>query len=200
MEELAVSRVHDISAQFGHKYPFDIEGFLWKEHKYKLIPSSGLEKGCEVDTALICCKKIIRIEEKIYLNQYQRARFSMAHELAHLVLHDEYIDFVVEKLTHASKTDEYKPIIQSLSEEESKRAEFQAHFLGGAILAPKDELDKQARRLIKAGNWNDNEYLDEPQKDVIYKQLSEYFDISKTAIVKRLVKSKLDYIFDLPLK
>ncbi len=200
IEEFAITRVHDVSAKFGHRYPFDVEGFLWKEYGYKLIPSSDLERGCEVDTALICCKKIIRIDEKIYNNQYLRARFSMAHELAHLVLHEEYIEFVVSKLNQASKTDEYKAIIQSLSENESKRAEFQAHYLGGAILAPKDVLDKKIRELIKNGSWGENEYLDEAQRDAIYKQLGEFFEMTKSAIVKRLVKSQLDYIFDLPLK
>lgn len=179
-------------------FPFDIEIYLTKEHGYMIAPSSNLEGRCKVDTALITCKKLIRIDQQIYDNQYRRACFSMAHELGHLILHKKYISYIENKLRSCNKTDEYKPIINNsfLEDKSYHRAELQADLFAGAILAPKDFLKESMLHLIQERKTkNKSDKLSDNDRDIICNDLSHQFGISKLAVPVRINKAELEYLF-----
>ncbi|MAZ47730.1 MAG: hypothetical protein CME65_04160 [Halobacteriovoraceae bacterium] len=201
LEDIAEKLVHNACTTYGHKFPFDIEGYIWKNFKYRIQPTPNAEVSCNVDTALIVCKKLIRIDERVYDKQYPRARFSMAHEVGHLILHHNYLDFIQKKLKEASMTDEFNRIILSLPDKDSRRAEYQAQYIGGAILAPKYKLKEVIKEFIQK-NFSDQkgELLDEEQRDQLYTYVASYFEMNKSAIITRIDRCELSYLIDFYVK
>ncbi len=176
-------------------YPFEVELFLYNEFKYRVMPCPRLEAGCKIDTALVACKKILRIDESIYEKQPKRARFSIAHEVGHLVLHKELIEMMVEALIEAQKTDDYASIINFLPNTQYRSAEWQADYFGGALLAPKSILEPKLLELIeeRKSKYNSIDEFDDEDIDIIYHDLAKIFDVTKPAITVRLSAAELDY-------
>lgn len=196
LEDIAL-KLHGKACDDLDGFYFEVESYLYTQFKYRVQPSAKLEVGCNIDTALIACLNLIRIDERIYDKQYNRARFSMSHELAHLVLHKEIIDSIVAQLKVAKATDEYKSIISFLPPKAHRRAEWQAQFLGGCLLAPKKLLKEQIEIFIKERfAHTGNEQLDGEDRSIIYHDLCKKFGMTKEAIITRISFAHLEYLFD----
>ena len=177
-------------------FPFEVELFLYERFKYRVFPSPRLEAGCKIDTALVACKQILRIDETIYNKQPKRANFSIAHEVGHLILHKNIIAMMVEALKSAEKTDDYASIINFLPRNQYRRAEWQADYFGGALLAPRRILEKELIKLIeeRKSKYISEEEIDDEDRDIIYHDLAKLFDITKPAITVRISVADLDYL------
>ncbi len=197
LEDLAIE-FH--SKRKEKKFPFNVEAYLNLKFKYHIQPCPRLEAGCNIDTALIACLNLIRIDEKIYNNQYLRARFSLSHELAHLILHKNIIDKLVAALKVAKKTDEFKSIIAFLPVKDHGWAEWQAQFFGGCLLAPKDVLKERLESAIKE-RLKKSKYgkLDGEDRSIICHDLASYFEITKEAMIVRIGVAGLDFLFYMDL-
>ena len=70
--------------------PVDIESVLMKL-KINIIPVSGLMRSINFDSFISSDWKNVYVDNEAYLDdfKYRRVRFSMAHELGHLILHKE---------------------------------------------------------------------------------------------------------------
>ena len=192
--EAIVDKIH--AGKNIKDFPFEVELFLYNEFRYNVFPSPRLEAGCKIDTALVACKKLLRIDESIYNKQPKRARFSIAHEVGHLVLHKELIAMMIEALTTANKTDDYASIINFLPKNQYRRAEWQADYFGGALLAPKSILKPKLIELIeeRKSKYTSEEEFDEEDRDIIHHDLAKIFDVTKPAITVRLSAAGLDYL------
>ena len=192
IESIALS-IHN--EKICSSFPFEVEIYLYKKYKYHIQPSSYLEASCRIDTAMIACRNLLRIDEKIYDDQYDRVRFSIAHELGHLVLHSNIIKIVVNLLQQAKKTDEYGGIVNSLSTKNHRRAEWQADFFAGCLLAPKKFLSEKIKELVaNRKDVTEMEALDEENIDTICRDLSRYFGMTRQAIRVRITVAQLDYL------
>lgn len=192
--EAEVNKIH--AGKTVEDFPFDVEIYLYSTFGYRILSSSNFEKGCRIDTALVACKKLLRIDESIFLNQPERARFSIAHEVGHLVLHKKLILKMVEALKTAKKTDDYAAIINFLPPNKYSSAEWQADYFGGALLAPKRILEPKLNMLIKErkGRYHQQATLDEEDRDIIYHDLAKIFDVTKPAIIIRIKAAGLEYL------
>ena len=180
-------------------FPFNVEVFLTKEYGYFIQPSSNLESGCQIDTAMIACRKLLRVDQRIYDKQYERARFSMAHELGHLVLHEKIISKIVAALKEAKKTDDYKSIVRILPDKSYRRAEWQAQFFAGCVLAPQRILKEKMTDLIetrKASVQTDS--LGDFDRNIILNDLAKYFQMTITAMSTRIEVAKLEHLLYMP--
>lgn len=192
LEELAI-KFHE--GRRKKTFPFNVETYLNLEFDYHIVPAPRLEAGCRIDTALIACLKIIRIDEKIYERQPLRARFSLAHELSHLILHKDVIEKLVALLQASNKTDEYSSIISVLPEKAHNRAEWQAQHFGGCLLAPKNLLTEKLANAIKNRFQTTlNDKLDSEDISIICHDLSNFFQMTKEAMVVRINAAKLDWM------
>ena len=196
-EQESIGEAIHSDPRFGGKFPFEVELYLCSILGYDICPTDALEETCNVDTALIACKKLIRIQESTYNRNEARTRMSLAHELAHLVLHSEYIDHICALLRKANKTDEYNRIIRFLPEPDATRAEEQAFFTAGAIVAPKSILKREIVGFISS-----KVQLGTALKDgdviLLFKHLTGFFGITQSALVKRLDMSGLEWITRCP--
>ena len=176
-------------------FPFEVEVYLYKKYKYHIQPSSYLATGCGIDTAMIACLNLLRVDEGIYNNQYDRARFSMAHELGHLVLHSNIIRVMVNRLKQANKTDEYGGIINFLSERDHYRAEWQANFFCRLPSCTQKFLSKKIEELVNnRKNVTEMKTLDEENIDTICRDLSKYFGMTRQAIRVRITAAQLEHL------
>ncbi|MEM7452852.1 MAG: ImmA/IrrE family metallo-endopeptidase [Planctomycetota bacterium] len=87
----------------------------------------------------------IRVDQYVFNHVPPRYRFSIAHELSHVVLHSEFIqnaDF--------QSVDEWKQYIESgITEKEYSWLEWQADMLAGMMLVPLPELQSRFKEAVR---------------------------------------------------
>ncbi|BBD45219.1 Hypothetical protein PEIBARAKI_5212 [Petrimonas sp. IBARAKI] len=119
-----------------------------------------------------------------------RFRFTFAHEIGHLVLHNEilrqYLDTKTDK-------DESISLFQSDSFSNNKRLEIQANMFASSMLMPKHHLERYVKEYFKKENINKGYlYLDNQpvNQRLVFSFLSELqvvFGVSKEVAKYRLI-------------
>ena len=99
-----------------------------------VVPVAGLFARFRVDAYIAADFRTIYVDEAEYENDSYRYRFSVAHELGHLVLHKEYF---------SSRVESYNEWSGLVGGSVCSMAEFQANYFAGSLLAPEDELIRQ---------------------------------------------------------
>lgn len=102
---LSKERIEEIAEQFLAKYnpdnifPLDIEGIVeFKLPLDDIVPVENLKRETDHDAYLSKDLKTIFVDQYIYHNVEARYRFTLAHEVGHLVLHRR----IFEKLDYES--------------------------------------------------------------------------------------------------
>lgn len=167
----------------------DIERLI--ETKYGIIPTThfGLQGKYGVMAYMLTQGNRLFIDDKLLDNPRfgQRYRFTLAEELAHYILHkDIYKD---------SKTiDERIEQESLLTRQEKWFLETNAKALASAILMPKTVIEKRIDNLFSTvGNNPAN-------TSSIIDKLSREFDVSKQAVIRRLLNLGYHKRSDLKLK
>ena len=118
----------------------------------------------------------IRVDEYVYMNRLTRYRFSLAHELAHRILHPDLwkeIDF--------DDIQSWKGVTEeSIPEREYSFIEFHANVFAGLVLVPSPELRKQFVECIELTKQHGLDASDEATgaKDVIESNIARHFEVS----------------------
>ncbi|MFW2583491.1 MULTISPECIES: ImmA/IrrE family metallo-endopeptidase [Corynebacterium] len=112
-----------------------------------------------------------------------RARFTIAHECAHLILHQNI--YYRDSLMKYSSQSSYRPFIATFENVRTgtvDRAEFQTNYLGAALLMPRTPFSDAYQRLVP-GIWCD---LAEWQKKAVINELADTFETSLFATSVRI--------------
>lgn len=132
---------------------------------------------------------------KIYISKSlksdnNRWRFTFAHEIGHLVLHNQilkkYLDAKLDR-------DETISLIQSDSFSNNKRLEIQANIFASTILIPKIPLLSHVRDYFERENINkgylylDNQLVNQRLVFGLLTELQRIFDVSKDVAKYRLI-------------
>jgi hypothetical protein len=118
--------------------PVPIEQIVEFQLKIDVIPFPNLERDFE-HHGFAATGGSIYVDERQMMNQENRYRFTLAHEVGHLLLHRSLYDAAkVEKL------ESYLRFQESLTVEEIKALEFQARNFGGRILMPHSRVVETA--------------------------------------------------------
>lgn len=126
----------------------------------------------------------IRVDEYVYMNRLNRYRFSLAHELAHRLLHPDLwqeIDF--------DDIESWKAVIEeSLPEREYSFIEFHANFFAGLVLVPPAQLREQLIACIELIKQHGLDALDEATgaKDVIESNIARHSEVSRDVVHRRI--------------
>jgi Zn-dependent peptidase ImmA (M78 family) len=148
-----------------------------------IIPTPGLHKGFDIDAFITSDLTSIFVDEFVYDSRPGRYRFSLAHELAHLLLHKD----IFSRLRFSTIA-EWKKVITEFPEKEYGYLEWQAYALAGLILVPPDplagEFEKAVAHLYQVGL--SLETATEPARCMIEGALAEYFAVSTAVIGKRV--------------
>lgn len=151
----------------------------------------SLEKICDALNVYVDLKsdlpndlsgKIFKIDGyyRIYANNKQsprRLRFTIAHEIGHLIKHKEYIDEhgeILERRDHVRYS-----LVQIRQEKE-------ANQFAAELLMPEYDFIEQHEKLLERNHYNHQ------KNDEIINELAEYFWVSSQAISYRIITLGLD--------
>ena len=160
--------------------PVEIEDIIDLKLKLDIIPTPGLFKLSNTDALIASSWKCIYVDNDRYLDdKYKnRLRFSLAHEIGHLVLHKNiYYSFKIATLK------DFFSLIEEIPQEQYWYLEIQANKFANCLLVPRKRLiveknrqmDKdKSGKLLKIDIKMLNSYLAIP--------LSEIFGVSEEAV------------------
>jgi Zn-dependent peptidase ImmA (M78 family) len=166
---------------WGEKIPVDIELIAERNLKLLVIPIPDLRYIAHTEAYLSGDLKEIAYDP---IAPDIRIRFSIAHEIGHLVLHAD----VIRKLRSRS-TEEWKELQRTLPEALWGRAEYQAREFAGRVLVPPKLLIKALKDLQplieKAKKIAPD--LEVPViKELVSPKLAKKFFVSDEVIVRRM--------------
>ncbi len=132
--------------------------------------------------------KSIYIDQHTLENYENRYRFSLAHEVGHIVLHS----YLFKDLSYKD-TSEYKEFINNIDSKEYGWFESQAYNFAGLVLVPSEHLYVEFNKGCRLLEYANKEHLqDFPQfPQYISTWIAKKFIVSQIVILKRLKKEGL---------
>lgn len=166
---------------WGMEIPVDIEKILMKL-KITIIPLPGLRSLSGFESFIFSDWQNVYVDNDAYFDdfKYRRVRFSLAHELGHLILHKE----LYESLKIARLEDYYK-LYESLPNDQYGYFETQANNFAGYFLVPRDIVLREREKLIKdlKKKLEGSGHEDADLTDYIVNDLAEKFNVSNQPIM-----------------
>jgi hypothetical protein len=168
--------------------PVPIERIVEFQFELDIVPVPGLKSEFDVDAFITSDLAEIRVDQFIQQHRETRYRFSLAHEIAHFVLHQD----VFERLKF-STVQGWKEAMRSIPERQYFFIEQQGYAFAGLILVPSAPLralfDESLADAARAGIVL-NELGDRARK-MIQEHIGTFFGVSGEVIGRRLAKDGL---------
>lgn len=120
----------------SRKLPVPIEEIVEFGLGLDIVPVPGLQSSFDVVAYITYDRKEIRVDQYVLESRENRYRFSLAHEVGHLVLHADLFEFLHYDSIAAWK----RAITDSIPEKEYRFLEWQANCFAGLVLVPQVEL------------------------------------------------------------
>lgn len=186
-----ISEIQSIADSFRDKYwdssiPIDIELVIERDFNILVIPIEGLKQNCQTDAMILSNLEEIVYDPNVPVN---RLRYSIAHEVGHLVLHHK----AIEHLRPVSYENWFE-IIQSVPETVWGTAEFQAYEFSGRLLVPYENLMEEIKNksdLIENAKKQIPNIEQEVLIDYISPILSKIFNVSPDVISRRIKREEI---------
>jgi hypothetical protein len=156
-----------------------------------LVPVEGLREQLDIDALLMGDLKSILVDKRAFMSprlEY-RLRFSIAHEIGHLILHRS----IYAGLQHATAA-EWFDYISAIPDVEYGWVEWQAYEFAGRLLVPPEALREAFQTAVQsaqAAGYSDWLAADEAALDYIATRIAPRFGVSAEVIAKRLRVEKL---------
>ena len=168
--------------------PVPIEEIAEFQMGLNIVPIPGLLRTFDVDGFTSSDLSNVYVDEFIYSNRPGRYRFTLAHEVGHIILHKE-----IYLKANFQNTKEWKDFINSISEKDHRWLEYQAYSFGGLVLVPREHLIKLTKFYVNRIQEEDISLREnwDFAWDLIAAQLAKNFDVSSDVIEKRLSKDKV---------
>ena len=174
-------RTHNPSAAI----PVPIGEIVEFEFNINIVPVLALQREFEVEGFTSSDLKNIYVDEYVYTNYLNRYRFTLAHEIGHIVLHRN-----LYRTNRFSSIAEWKEFINSMTEEEHGWLEYQGYAFAGLILVPRENLIKHTNEWVKRIKGKDISI--EKNWDFAWELITEHlvkaFQVSSSVKEKRLDK------------
>ncbi len=140
--------------------------------KIEVYPFLGLEREYGLQGYLALSLRRIRIDQRIMdEDRYERRfRFTVAEEIAHLILHKELFEGV-------ETPEDYIDAHDKISERENTRMDMDAKHLAEAILLPTELFTKQTLKFAIASKKNV-----QLTKEGLFKKLADIFVVSTSVV------------------
>lgn len=150
------------------------------------VPTVG-DGSCEVGV-VFPARTIVIDHEALSDSPESRRRFTLAHECAHLILHQDSVSS--ESSMRCSGRSSYRALTtesENARTDTFDRAEYQANYLGAALLMPRSTFSRAYRELVPDGWYG----LEEQEKHDVVSVLAETFETSLLATSLRIKNLKL---------
>ena len=169
--------------------PVPIEQIVEAKFNLDIVPVPGLQDSFDVVAYITKDRTEIRVDQYVLEHRENRYRFSLAHELGHVVLHPELFEFLNFGDIAAWK----QAMRESIPEKEYRYLEWHANEFAGAVLVPSAEL------ITAFGKWRQKvaelglvlEEQADGVRDTIEEYVAKEFMVSPAVIHRRLESLKL---------
>jgi hypothetical protein len=168
--------------------PVPIELIIEADFGIDIVPVPGLS---EFDTVAFITRdlKEIRVDEFVYFHRPNRYRFSLAHEIAHKILHAEVfgsLEFHNIETWKRARTD-------LIPEDQYRYLEIQANSFAGLVLVPSAELRDAFFDYVEKGQALNIDFddVENGSREMAEFHLSEMFQVSPDVLHIRLERDKL---------
>lgn len=163
--------------------PIPIEDIIDVGYRLDLVPTPNLETLFGTTAFITQDLREIRVDDYTYRRQSYRLRFSLAHELAHLILHT-----TVYRALAFTTPAEWKIALGSIVPADYKRMEDQADQLAGLILVPTLQFRRIFQEVATALAQANTSFgqLSKQSQDYAVKRLANTFGVSTGIIWFRL--------------
>jgi hypothetical protein len=170
--------------------PVDIVSIVESDLLLEIRPRKLLRSERDTDALLLGSLKTILVDEDDYMDDrmQNRFRFSVAHEVGHLILHGD----IYSQINHQS-IDHWLEVMLQIPESEYRWLEYHANDFAGRLLVPVEVLKESLKRAIEFARDkipNDALYSD-AALEYISSHLCRYFGVSDQVILRRLQKEDL---------
>ena len=157
-----------------------------------IIPLPGLRNIGDIEALLCGDLSGILIDERIFSDEryINRLRFSVAHEIGHLILHkDIYLNISF------NGWEGWKKWINEVPGKEWSFVESQAYEFAGRLLVPKNRLEAEFAQCIELLNENSKNNNQSTDKDIVLdyisNNISKIFGVSADVVQRRIQKEGL---------
>lgn len=190
-------KIWDQADQFRERHwpsgilPVDIENIVEFELDLEIRTITGLQRFCNTDALLLGNLKTVIIDTEIYMNDRMenRIRYSLAHEIGHLVLHPG----IYSQIAHLS-IQEWITFFQGIPDDQYTWIEQHAYEFAGRLLVPRERLIKEcekARELAEDKGFTQWDSSGETAREYIAHGIARIFAVSEQVISKRLLREQL---------
>jgi hypothetical protein len=171
--------------------PVDIFEIVEFELGIEIRTIFNLKDAGDVDALLLGDLKTIAVDQNDFLNDraQNRLRFSIAHEIGHLVLHKD----TFAKIQYSS-IDEWVAFFQKIPEDQYAWIEQHAYEFAGRLLVPREKLVEKlndAVALAKSSGFDAWDSSGDSTRQFIAHGIARYFEVSDQVIDKRLIRENL---------
>ena len=169
--------------------PVPIEHIVEFRFEIDIVPMPGLQEGFDVVAFLTKDLREIRVDDYVYRRRPTRYRFSLAHELAHRVLHSE----VWREISFDDVASWKAFVTDSIPEKEYSYLEFHANFFAGQILVPSSELAPRFRECVRMAKDAGIDVSDEATgvREAIEGNLGRQFEVLSDVVHRRVEADSL---------
>lgn len=193
---LSYIQIREYAEEFRSKYihnediPVDIELIAESALGIRIIPLDDLRSDSDIDGLGSRDFKFIYVDKDQYSDDryYNRIKFTIAHELAHYMLHREYIESL-----EINSGDEWIAFRLNMDEDELEWFERQANEFAGRLLVPIEPLvvifPSVRDEITKKMSWMDKMNTEELITTAARK-ICNHFGISADVIERRLRKEE----------
>ena len=202
-ERMKWNEIREKAEDFRIKYisppdmiPVPIEDIVEFKLGITLWPIDGLKQKIDIDGFLSNDLKYLFVDSGIYMDKRweNRLRFTFAHEIGHLILHND----VIQKSEFRTET-EWINFREEMSEDDLYWFEQQAYEFAGRLLVPKtklvEELEKN-REKINQFHMLTEKNNDELLFQAISRVICDKFGVSDGVIFRRIRNEKIWNEFD----
>ena len=169
--------------------PVPIEEIIEFEFHIDIVPLHGLHRAFEIDGFTSNDLTTISVDAFVQESRPGRYRFTLAHEIGHVVLHREFF------LQHTfSSIDEWKEFVQSISPRDYRIIEWQAYQFAGFILVPPKVLRvkyNEAIELARDKGVLRGKHIEPAARQYVANWLAKQFVVSSEVIERCMQRDKL---------
>ena len=147
-----------------------------------IIPTLDLQRNFEIDAYVTNDRVEVWVDKYVLESRTNRYRFSLAHEIGHLMLHPGLFEL------HFDNVAEWKTVVNSIPGKEYSFLEWQASYFAGLVLVPPAELARvfDMWRGKLAGIGLNLEEQDDRVWDILESHIGKEFVVSADVIHRRL--------------
>ncbi len=124
--------------------PLDIERLVDNILGINVIPFDSLYRSFEINAFISNDFRKIYVDEYLYTNLEPQYRFTLAHELGHMILHGKWY-----RRLKIDSIDSYLKYVAAVSDEDYKLLETQANYFAGLFLIPSRPLASAFKEKTK---------------------------------------------------